>query len=591
MITTAKKILAIIGPDRHLAFAGLLCLFIVTALIELLGITSILPLIKVLASPESIESNNFLLKLYHFSGAETVQTFTLILSFFVLGVLFLTNVFMAFSQWVTLRFGASCDYFLSTSLLKKYLSQPYKFHTQRHSSELSKNCLQEINILTYQVIIPILIVISKSISAVFIIGLLVYADTALAMMTGLLLGGFYMIVYIFYRHKTIEIGKERLNANTIRYKTVNDAFNCIKDIKTIGLEKLYYDYFTKPAELYSFSSAKNQIIRQLPRYFIEIAAFGAVILIIIYFILLQRDINETLPILSLYAIAGYRIIPALQQIFSNALQLRFAMPTLDIIYNEYQSLREYPLAHKQTKKLSFTREIKFKNISFAHANHLVIKKISFSIKKGQKIGIVGTTGAGKTTFTDVLLGLYDTYDGSIFLDSTLINRDNQDGFKRNLSYVSQTICLFDESVANNITMGMRYNRKRMIEACKKAKINDFIETELPQKYNTVIGENGVLLSGGQKQRIGMARAFYRQSDILILDEATSALDNETESQIMDEIYKSSQTVIIIAHRLSTLKKCDVIHMFDKGELVKSGSFNHLKKNNKQFEALVNKGRL
>ena len=218
----------------------------------------------------------------------------------------------------------------------------------------------------------------------------------------------------------------------------------------------------------------------------------------------------------------------------------------------------------------------------------MLNDISITITKGQKIGIVGTTGAGKTTFVDLLLGLYKVQDGSILIDGHPLSNDRLDAFRHNLSYVSQSICLFDDTIKANITFGQPYQKRRMIDACQKAAIDDFILSDLPDGYDTIIGERGVTLSGGQRQRLGIARALYRQSDILILDEATSALDNETEDRIMKTIYASDQTVIIVAHRLSTLKGCDVIYLFDKGRIVDSGSFQSLKKSNQQFKDLIEK---
>ena len=343
MPALVKKLLSILPKDKRLRLCGLLFLFVVMGIMELIGIASILPLIQILAKPDLIETNGFLSHLFDISGANSVAQFMVMLSACVLGILILVNSFMAFAQYTILRFGASCDYDLSVELIKKYIAQPYAFFTARHSSELIKNALQEVTVVTYQVIIPLLTVLSRTIVALFIVALLFYSEPYLAIIIAVFFGALYLGIYSFYKKKSHRIGQERLAANTIRYKIANEIFTGIKDIKAIGAEESYYHSIKPAAKQFCFASAKNQMMRQIPKYFIEIAAFGSIILIIMYFIGTQKDMNDILPLLSLYAIAGYRLMPSLQQIFANALQLRFARPTLDLLHKEFQSLDKIPL--------------------------------------------------------------------------------------------------------------------------------------------------------------------------------------------------------------------------------------------------------
>lgn len=591
MFDILKKIFTILAPQQRKKAFVLGALFIVSAFLEVLGVASILPFVHILSNPEVIETNATLHWIYQNFDFQSSNSFLFAAAICVMGTLLLSNTIIALTQWSLYRFGGQCDHLIGVTLLGNYINQTYRFFIDRNSSEMLKNILQEVNVIIYQAIVPIMLIIAKIIVTIFILGLLFYTDPFLSVLIGGFFTALYGSVYVFYRKNIGDIGKRRLSANSLRYKIANEIFSGIKDIKILGNEKQYLKDYSIPSYEYTSTSALNQMIRQIPRYFIEVIAFGSILLIILYLLKTKGNVNDALPIMSLYAFAGYRLMPGLQQIFSNLTQLKFSKPTLDKIYNEFKQTNTMSVSDKSIRKLSFKKHIEISDLNFSYGDKKILKDVSLMIKKGETIGIVGSTGAGKTTFVDILLGLLTHDSGQISIDGKILTRDNVRSWQKNIGYVSQSIYLTDNNIKENIAFGISSGDVSMAKAKSAAKIaciHDFIDNELEHGYKTNVGERGVKLSGGQRQRIGIARALYRNPDLLVLDEATSALDMTTEAKIMKDIYSytNNKTVIIIAHRISTLKKCNKIYFFDKGVLQDSGSYPNLIKTNKKFQKMA-----
>jgi ABC-type multidrug transport system fused ATPase/permease subunit len=311
-------------------------------------------------------------------------------------------------------------------------------------------------------------------------------------------------------------------------------------------------------------------------------------LLILLFLSKKGSFNDVIPIISLYVFAGYRLMPALHQIYSSISQLTFIGPSLDKICNEFKDLKKFKLIKNQ-ELLSFNKKITLKNIDYNYPNssRRVLSDISLSILSKTTVGLVGTTGSGKTTVVDIILGLLEPQKGTLEVDEKVINKHNIRAWQRSIGYVPQHIYISDDTIATNIAFGVNpkdINQEAVEKASKIANLHEFVMNELPEKYHTSIGERGVRLSGGQRQRIGIARALYHEPKVLILDEATSALDNLTEKAVMDAIHNlgNNITIILIAHRLSTVKNCDTIFLLNKGQLVNKGTFDELIKDNDKF---------
>ena len=420
--------------------------------------------------------------------------------------------------------------------------------------------------------------IAKGSIVVSILILLILADPKLALMVGLTICGVYGLIFYLLRSYLSLIGKQRLENNSLRFKVVSEAFNANKEIKLTGLEEVFSKRFSDAAKIFAQSSTKAEIIRQLPRYFLEAVVFGGVLLIVLYLISKTGNFNNALPLVSLYVFAGYRLIPALQQAYASFTQMRFVGPSIDKVYDDIKSFETIFLDKKENVIL-FEKNIRLKNVNYQYPNSLkpALQDIELTIPAQTKVGIIGSTGSGKTTLVDIILGLLAPQKGILEIDGVEINKENIKSWQKLIGYVPQNIFLSDDTVTNNIAFGLDpnlINLQAIEEASKIANLYNFVSDELPQKFDTVIGERGVKLSGGQRQRIGIARAMYNKPKILVLDEATSALDSETENTVMQAVNNLDKdiTIILIAHRLNTVKNCDIIFQIEKGKLIKKGTY-------------------
>ena len=473
------------------------------------------------------------------------------------------------------------------------MRQPYSWFLGRHSAELGKNILSEAGAVVGGFLKPLIEMIAKSMVALSIIILLIIVDPKLALTIGFILGGVYVIIFYFIRTYLTQIGKKRLEHNEIRFKSVSEAFGAAKEVKVGGLEKIYIKLFSDSAHIYARTSASSTVVAQLPRFLLEIIAFGGVLLIILYMMKQSDNFNTALPIVSLYVFAGYRLMPAIQQVYSSFVSLTFSGPAINSLSEDIKNLKPINL-NQDRGILSFNKSITLKNIHYNYPNtsRTALKDISLSVPAKSSIGLVGATGSGKTTTVDIILGLLEAQKGTLEIDDKIITKQNTRSWQRCIGYVPQYIYLSDNTVAANIAFGV--DRKNIVQskveqASKIANLHEFIVDELPEQYETTIGERGVRLSGGQRQRIGIARALYHNPKVLILDEATSALDNQTEKVVMDAVNNLNKdiTTIIIAHRLSTVKKCDQIYLLKNGQLENQGTFEELIKVNKNFRANAN----
>jgi len=578
---TFKKLLFLLTPHERKNAGLLLIMILIMALLDMIGVASILPFMAVLTNPNLIETNvvlNIMFQTSKIFGVETNQQFLFALGIIVFGLLIISLAFKALTAYVQLRFVQMREYSISKRLIEGYLHQPYSWFLNHHSADLGKTILSEVQQLITRGIGPVMEMIAKGTVAIVLITLLVIADPKIAIVVGLSLIGAYVVIFYFIRSYLNHIGSKRLINNQLRFKAVNEAFNAAKEIKVRGLEQIFIKLFSNSAKIFARTIASSQIISQLPRYILEAVAFGGVLLMILYTMAQTGSFNNALPIISLYVFAGYRLIPALQQIYASFINLTFVGPSLNKLYDELKDLK--PLNKNQDQGvLPLNKTIILKNIDYYYPNtsRVALKNISLNIPAKSTVGLVGVTGCGKTTIVDIILGLLEPQKGTLEVDEKVITKQNSRSWQRSIGYVPQDVYLSDDTILANIAFGIEpkdISQDLIEKAAKIANLHDFVINELPKKYQTTIGERGVRLSGGQRQRIGIARALYNNPQVLILDEATSALDNQTEQAVMDAVSKLSKhiTIIIIAHRLSTLKNCDKIFLLERGKLKNQGTF-------------------
>jgi ABC-type bacteriocin/lantibiotic exporter with double-glycine peptidase domain len=424
--------------------------------------------------------------------------------------------------------------------------------------------------------------------------LLIIVSPLLALFTTIAFAVTYILIFTFVRNFLAKKGIERVAQNSLKYKYISETFGGIKDIKILGKEKVFYNLFFGPSKKLAMDDAISDVFHEIPKYLLETIAFGSILGIVIFMISNGTKIEGFLPILTVYAFGAYRLLPSLQKIFRSVSSIKYNFPVVENLSHDYNSLPEGEILNDaDVPRLEFSKNIRLENIVFKYPNtgKNIIKNQSLDIESNTSIALVGSTGCGKTTFIDIILGLLEPQNGKIYFDETEITISNRKGWQKNLGYVPQSIYLTDDSIRSNIAFGVESDQiddNALIKAAQIANIHDFIVNELEHGYDTIVGERGIRLSGGQRQRLGIARAVYHDPSVLILDEATSALDSLTENAIMDAIRNLShkKTIIMIAHRITTVKQCDVIYLMDKGEIIDSGSYEELYQKNNSFKKMA-----
>jgi len=402
------------------------------------------------------------------------------------------------------------------------------------------------------------------------------SDPLLALIITLSLGVTYLVIFSFFKKKLDSSAKEGFKHRDKAFKMGNETFWSIKELKLYGLEKAFEQQFQETYKKSFKPDADHYTASALPRYFVEMITFGGIVFILLYLLSSTQDFVQAIPLLSLYAFSAYKMLPYLQQIYQATLSIRFSIPSMealafDVGLPQGQILPEV----RNEDRMNFKKSIELKNISYSYpsSERKILNDVNLEIPCNSLIGIVGKTGEGKTTLVDILLGLLRPDLGELLVDGAKIDETNFSRWTASVGYVPQQIVLWDDTIARNIAFcapDAPIDLERVRHAAQLANLNEFVENELPETYSTMVGERGVKLSGGQRQRIGIARALYRDPEILILDEATSALDNETEKAVMEAIDSlgGKKTIIIIAHRLTTLEKCHQIIKVSKSQIFK-----------------------
>jgi len=592
---TIKKVLYLLTPRERNYAVFLLIMALIMAFIEMMGVASILPFVAVLTNPSLIETNVILKTMFQYSnnfGIQTNQHFMFILGIIVFALFITSIAFKALTTYLQLIFINMREYTIGKRLIENYIHQPYSWFLNKNSADLGKTILSEVTLVVQNSLSPLVQIITQFFVIFAIVSFLIINNPKLSLIAFLTLVITYVITYALVRKTLSDLGEERLKKNRLRFTAVGEAFNAFKEIKVGVLEKIYIKRFTDPAKNLAKHEASAKVISALPHFALEAIGFGGMLLLILFLMSKTGTLNNVLPLIALYAFAGYRLLPSIQRIFISLAQLRFVGPSLDALVEDLKSLKPLKLSENQDS-LTFNKEITLNHVTYNYPNSSksVINDISLNIPVFSTTGIVGPTGSGKTTTIDIILGLLEPKKGTLEIDHTIINKENYRSWQRIVGYVPQQIYIADDTVASNIAFGVDYkdiNQEAVEHAAKISNLHEFVINELPMKYKTKVGERGIKLSGGQRQRIGIARALYHKPQLLIMDEGTSSLDNITEHIIMETISKIKKdiTIILIAHRLNTVKNCDNIFVIENGQVKKQGNFEELLKNSETFHKMV-----
>jgi len=593
-----RKLLALLAPPERKRAWVLMGMILVMAFLDMLGVASILPFMAVLSSPELVQTSAALNTAFTISGhigIETSSQFLFALGILVFVLLVVSLTFKAATALALTRFALTTEYTISKRLLEGYLNQPYSWFLNRHSADLGKVILSEVGTVISKGITPSMQLVAQGMVALVMLILLLVVDPVLALSVGVVLGVAYAGIFAVVSNWLRRLGQLRLQVNQERFSSISEAFGAVKEVKVSGLELAYSKRFAKSAKTYANGQAAAIVIGSLPRFLMEAVTFGGMLLVALHFMSNSGSFDQVLPIIVLYAFAGYRLMPALQQIYEAFSKLRFAGPALESLLNDLSSLKKVDIQEGTATPLLLTQAIKLSQVAYCYPNahHPALKGIDLIIPAGSTVGFVGATGSGKTTIVDVILGLLEPQEGYLSVDGQPITAANRKQWQRAIGYVPQHIYLSDDSVAANIAFGVDHqdiDHQAVERAAKIANLHGFVINDLPQGYATTVGERGVRLSGGQRQRIGIARALYGNPQVLILDEATSALDNLTEQAVMEAISCLGReiTIIQIAHRLSTVRQCHQIYLLDHGEVKAMGTYDDLIATSQQFARMANR---
>ena len=569
-----KKINYVLDKKQKIHLILLLIIIFIGAFVELLGVSAILPVVNVATSPETIDQTWYLSWLKQTLKLEDAGQMLIVLSIILIIIYILKNVYVTIMYNMQYGFIFGNQKKLAVKLMDCYMHQNYLFHVSKNVAELQRNVTSDVNGF-FTVVLNFLQFLAEISVCVVLVLYLLMQDFVTTMAVAVLLFIFVGLFAGIFKKILGEKGRKNREVNVQVTKWILQSFSGIKEIKVINEEDFFIDNYNKYYSQFATLQRQQSMLTFLPRPVMEtVCICGLLLAVILKLTIDSSDIASFIPTLSVFAIAAFRMLPSFNRITGYLGGIMFSIPSIDAIYNDLkeveQLLKQKEIIEKIDENMSLTKSIQMEHVSFKYpeSDKWILKNANIEIRKNSSVAFIGASGAGKTTAADLILGLLEPEEGHILVDGVDICT-NMAAWHQKIGYIPQTIYLMDDTIKANIAFGVdeaNIDETRIQKALKEAQLDEFI-TQLPEGIHTEIGDRGVKLSGGQRQRIGIARALYRNPEVLILDEATSALDNDTEKEVMEAIdsLHGTRTLIVIAHRLTTIQNCDEIYEVENGK--------------------------
>lgn len=578
LFTTRDKVKAVLIIFMTFIGAGL----------ETIGVSLVAPFISIISNPEVINKNTILSATYKFTGAQSYNQFLIYFGASLLLFYIFKNFFLTGQLYIQNHFVFNHMRRKAKELFDLYMRAPYSIHLQRNSATSIRTITHDVQMMFQWVVLQAFILLGDSLVICIIFIMLLFIEPLITLLIVLILGSSSTIFMLAVKKKVSRLGKDEQEQFGQMIKWVNQGIGGVKEAKILGNESYFSETFDRHCSRYASSRRVLQTVNEIPRFFLETMAVGSLLIIALFFMFQESDIRSIIPVLALFAAASFRLVPAISRVVRTSTWIRHHKPSLDIVLSDLMEYRrDIKISNLEPIKpfpedtgIKFLDEIKLQDVWFRYDGNEknVLESISLSIRKGSSVAFVGPSGAGKTTVIDLILGLIKPTSGTVTADGVDIQK-SPGTWQRYFGYIPQSIFLSDDTIRRNIAFGLfddEIDETSVEKAVELAQLSSFIKT-LPQGLDTIIGERGARLSGGQRQRIGVARALYNDPDILILDEATSSLDHETEQTITTSIENltGKKTLIMIAHRLTTVERCDILFYLQAGAIKAEGTFNEL----------------
>jgi ATP-binding cassette, subfamily B, bacterial PglK len=576
---------------RRRQFFMVQALMLISAFIEVVSLGAVLPFLSILTAPEQVFEYPIVADMALQWGITSPNQLVLPITVAFGVAALLAGATRIILLWVSTRLAVSIGTDLSIEAYRRTLYQPYSSHVARNSSEVISGITNKVNTVVFGVLLPFLILVSSSVLLVAILTAMIVIDPVVAFLAAIGFGGSYALISWISRRR-LQINGERIAyEQTQVVKALKEGLGGIRDILLSGTQPVYCDIYVKTDYPLRRAMGNNSFIGGSPRYILE--ALGMALIASLAYVVSRQSggIASALPVLGALALAAQRMLPAMQQMYGNWAGMAGALASL----TDTLELLDQPIAEELLQSvqapLVFDKDIRFRDVRFRYTPNdpWVLDGLNFEIQKGMRVGVVGGTGSGKTTMSDLFMGLLAPNEGEILVDGHSINGDHVRAWQQTIAHVPQNIYLCDATIAENIALGVPpddIDLNRVREVSRQAQIADFIESS-SEGYQAYVGEHGIRISGGQRQRIGIARALYKQASVLVFDEATSALDNNTEQLLMTAIEGLNRdfTVLLIAHRLTTVQRCDTIIELQDGRIVAQGSYKELLESSTSFRKM------